>query len=68
MTANQFASSKSAKDKIINFEAATDLISDSEVKGRMDLGHALVLRLKHPQHGDIIVLNSTVGKCAVLGA
>lgn len=55
-------------DKAISFDESAELIAESEVLTRLDLGHAMVMRLKHPTHGSIIVLNSSVGKSAVLNS
>ena len=55
-------------DQIISFEDSADLIAESDVEGRLDLGHSLVYRLKHPSKGNIIVMNCSSGACAVLAA
>lgn len=55
-------------DAVVSYEETVDLIAESEVEGRLDLGHSFVYRLKHPLRGNIIVMNSSVGSGAVLQA
>jgi hypothetical protein len=55
-------------DQIISFEDSADLIAESQVENRLDLGHSYVYRLKHPVKGSIIVMNCSSGACAVLTA
>ena len=53
-------------DQAITFDASADLIAESSVEGRLDLGHSLLYRLRHPALGAIADLNSTLGQCAVM--
>lgn len=55
-------------DQIISFEDSADLIAESKVENRLDLGHSFVYRLRHPVKGSIIVMNCSSGACAVLAA
>lgn len=59
-------SKQHTKDQIITFDQSAELIGESEIVDRLDLGHSLLMRLKHPSHGNIAVLNSSVGQCAVM--
>lgn len=53
-------------DQAITFDKSAELIEESEVINRLDLGHAFLLRLRHPALGSIAVLNSSVGQCAMM--
>lgn len=55
-------------DCVISNEESADLIAESVVEGRLNLGHSYIYRLSHPVRGRIIVLNSSVGNGAVLSA
>lgn len=54
------------KDQAISFDASADLIAESKVENRLDLGHSLLYRLSHPALGAIAVLNSSLGQSAIL--
>lgn len=53
---------------VITFDESADLIAESVVESRLDLGHSLMYRLRHPVMGGLIVLNSAVGQCAMMAA
>lgn len=53
-------------DQAITFDNSANLIAESNVEGRLDLGHSLLYRLRHPALGAIAVLNSALGQCAVM--
>lgn len=55
-----------AQAQAITYEAGTDLIAESEVEERLDLGYADIYRLKHPERGAIIVFSSSSGDSAVV--
>lgn len=53
-------------DAIISCEDSADLVAESVIDSRMDLGHSFIYRLTHPVRGKIIVFNSAHADCAVL--
>lgn len=57
---------KTVADQAISFDESAELIEQSEVRSKLDLGHSLVYRLQHPEFGDIIVINSSSGSGALL--
>lgn len=57
---------KTIADQAISFDQSAELIAESEVINRLDLGHSLLLRLRHPALGPIAVLNSAAGHCALM--
>lgn len=57
---------KETNGQAITFDESAELIAVSETELRLDLGHSILYRLRHPTHGRIVVLNSAVGKCAIL--
>lgn len=51
---------------VLSNEDSADMISESEIVKKLDLGHSLLYVLKHPVHKDIVVLNSGVGQSGVV--
>ena len=58
-------SKKTTTDQAIDFERCVELIAESEIVARLDLGHSFLYRLNHPALGAIVVLNSSLG-CGAL--
>ena len=57
-----------ANTQAITYERGADLIAESQVEDRLDIGHSMVYRLKHPQEGAIVVISSSVGQSAMVRA
>lgn len=57
-----------AQDEVLDYCEVANLIAESSVQSRLDLGHSFVYRVSHPVRGNIIVVSSFAGNGAVLGA
>lgn len=49
----------------IPYEQGVALIAESEVESSLDIGHSMLYRLRHPQHGAIFVMSSAIGDSAM---
>jgi len=51
---------------VIAYIESVELIAESSVEDCVDLGHAMLYKLVHPQHGRLIVVSSAIGACGLL--
>jgi len=56
----------SLSSEIINLEAFADMLTDCVIMSKLDLGQALVYKVKHPVRGDMVLINTSGDKNAVV--
>jgi hypothetical protein len=52
--------------EIINLEAFADMLSDSVIIEKLDLGAVIVLKVRHSQRGNMVLVNSTGDRNAIV--
>lgn len=54
------------ESEIINLESFASMISESVIIEKLDLGRALVFRVRHPLRGDMVLVNTCGDQNAVV--
>lgn len=49
----------------INLGECSDLLEQSVINSSIDIGSAVVHSATHPHHGEIMLVNTICGRCAV---
>lgn len=60
------AVSASKEGQSINIEQFSDVLESSQIESRLDIGSAVIYRVKHHALGAMILVNTSAGHCASL--
>jgi hypothetical protein len=66
MFANALQATAAKEPEVISLEMFSDMLSESVIIFKLDIGNALVFKAKHPISGDIVLINTSGDQNAVI--